>query len=313
MFRTMTSAIALTIVCAPAFSQELTYGSFGLSYSQLDRDGIDTSNTTLDGQIEYSYSQFLLGAELRNQALDSFGSGITITNLNGFVGYTPSAEILVGAGFKNLQIDFGGGDDELSGYEVFAQYRTPVFGGAILYAVPDTDDDDFSVTSYFAEAEVSPGIKFGVVVDDFSEFDESIYYVSADYEQGPIAVRGYYNGISSEDFAIYGVRGTYAITPMIDVSASIGGFQEFLANEGTTFTVGGSYAFTNNISIDASIGRLTVDDEDLNSFQIGLTYEVGASKRLDRAMTNAVREDRNNGLDTVLPDLGFGGTGFSFF
>lgn len=313
MFRTMTSAIALTIVCSPAFSQELSYGSLGLNYSLLFEDGEDISKTSLDGQVEYSYSQFLLGAGLSNEASDGFGGDLTITNFDGFVGYAPTSEILVGAGFKNTQIDSGGGDDELSGYEVFAQYRTPMFGGAILYSEPDTDSDNFSVTSYFAEAEVSPGVKFGAIVDDISEFDETIYYVSADYQQGPIAVRGYYNGVSNEDFAIYGVRGTYAVTPMIDVSASIGGFQEFLADEGTTFTVGGSYAVNESFNIDASIGRLSADDEDLNSFQISLTYEVGASKRLDHAMTNAVRDDRNTGLDAVLPNLGFGGTSFPFF
>lgn len=312
MLRTMTAATALTIVCTPAFSQELTYGTVGLDYSQLSEDSVDISSTTLDGQIEYSYDQFLLGAGLKTNTSDGFGGDLTITSLNGFVGYTPTSEILVGAGISYIEVDTGGGGGDLSGFEVFAQYRTPAFGGAVLYVEPDTDESDFSIVSYFAEAEVSPGIKLGAIVDDFSEFDEAVYYISADYEQGPIAVRGYYNGVSGEDLAIYGVRGTYAVTPMIDVSASIGGFQEFLSDEGTTVTVGGSYAVSDSFSIDGSIGRLSAGDEDINSLQIGLTYEMGASKRLDVSMANAVRDDRNNGLGTVFPDFGFGGTSFPF-
>jgi hypothetical protein len=311
MFRTMTAAAALTIVCAPAFSQELSYGSVDLNYSQLSGDGIDLSNTTFGGEVEYSYGQFLLGAGLQTQLFNgSGGDEITITGLNGFVAYAPTTEILVGAGISHAEVDTGGSGGDLSGFEVFAQYRTPTMGAAILYSEPDTDSDDFSITSYFAEAEVSPGVKLGAIVDDFSEFDEAIYYISADYEQGPIAVRGFYNGVTGEDFAIYGVRGTYAVTPMIDVSASIGGFQDYLADEGTTLTVGGSYAVSNDFSIDASIGRLAASDEDVNSFQISLTYEVGASKRLDVGMANAVRDDRNNGLNAAFPNMGFGGTSF---
>jgi hypothetical protein len=309
----MTVVTALTMVCTPAFSQELTFGSVGLNYSQLSEGGQDISSTTLDGQIEYSYDQFLLGAGLRTQTSDGFGGDLTITGLTGFVGYAPTVEILVGAGISHIEVDSGGGGGDLSGFEVFAQYRTPMFGGAVSYTEPDTDEGDFSLTSYFAEAEVSPGIKLGAIVDDFSEFDEAVYYISADYEQGPIAVRGYYNGVSGEDFAIYGVRGTYAVTPMIDVSASIGGFQQFLSDEGTTVTVGGSYAVSDSFSIDGSIGRLSADDQDINSLRIGLTYEVGASKRLDVSMANAVRDDRTNGLDAVFPDLGFGGTSFPLY
>ena len=308
MLRTLTSAVAVTLFCAPAFSQELDYGAVGLGYSALDGDGVDFSSTMFEGQIEYSFNQFLLGGELRSQTIDSFGGEGTVTNFNGFVGYTPATEILVGVGIENLRLD----DDEFSGYEVFAQYRTPAFGSAVVYTVPDMDNDDLSITSYFAQAVVSPSIKLGAIVDDFSSFDETLYYVSADYEQGSIAVRGYYNGLSNEDLALYGVRGTYAYSPMFDLTASIGGFQEILSEEGTTFTVGGSYAFTNSISIDASAGRFFVDDEDVNSFQIGLTYEVGARKRLDSEMTDAVRRDRNNGLDTFWPEVGLGGTGFPF-
>jgi hypothetical protein len=58
------------------------------------------------------------------------------------------------------------------------------------------------------------------------------------------------------------------------------------------------------------VGRLSIEDDDLDILQIGLTYEFGAPTRLDTKMTNAIREDRQNGLNALLPDVGIGGTGF---
>ena len=76
MLRTLTSAVALTLFCTPAFSQELDYGAVGLGYSALGGDGVDFSSTMFEGQIEYSFNQFLLGGELRSQTIDSFGGEV---------------------------------------------------------------------------------------------------------------------------------------------------------------------------------------------------------------------------------------------
>ena len=72
MFRTMTSVCALTLACAPAFAQELTYGAFGVNYSEISDDGTDFSSTRFDGDIEYSFGQVLLGAKFEIQNLDTF-------------------------------------------------------------------------------------------------------------------------------------------------------------------------------------------------------------------------------------------------
>ncbi len=310
MIKTSLTIAAFGILAAPAFAQELTFGSAGLNYSSISDDTEDFSTTVFNGEVEFSYDQFLFGAQLDAQSLDTFGDDATFTNLEAFVGYSPLPELLLGASITNLNIDAGFTDETLSGYELLAQYRTPTFGGAIVYSVPDSDEEDFDVTTYYAEVEVVPGMTLGAVVDDFSEFDENIYNVSADYAQGPIAVRGYYTGVTGEDLAVYGVRGSYDFGMGFSATGSIGGFEEFLADEATIISIGAGYAFYEGLSIDASVGRLSIDSDDLDVLQIGLTYEFGAPTRLDTKMTNAIREDRQNGLNTLLPDVGIGGTGF---
>lgn len=312
MIRTSLTIAALGVCAAPTFAQELTYGAAGLNYSSLSEGSDDFTTTALDGDVEFAYDQFLFGAKIISQSLDSFGD-VTITNVDAFAGYAPMPELLLGAGITNINIDSGGTDESLSGYEVFAQYRTPTFGGAIVYAVPDTDEEDFDLTTFYAEVEVVPGMTFGAVVDNLSEVDENIYNVSADYAQGPIAVRGYYTGVTDEDLAIYGVRGSYDFGMGFSATGSIGGFDDFFADEASVFTIGVEYEFYDGLSIDASVGRLSVEDEDLDVVQIGLSYELGAPTRLDTKMTNAIREDRENGVNTLLPDLGIGGAGFGFF
>jgi len=310
MIRTSLTIAALGVFAAPAFAQELTYGSAGLNYSSISEGGDDFSTTVLDGDVEFAYDQFLFGAKITSQSLDTGGGDTTFTNLNAFVGYSPLPELLLGASITNLSFDGGFLDQTLSGYELLAQYRTPTFGGAIVYSVPDTDEEAFDVTTFYAEVEAVPGMTLGAVVDNFSEFDENIYNVSADYAQGPIAVRGYYTGVTGEDLAVYGVRGSYDFGMGFSAIGSIGGFQDFLADEATIITIGAGYEFYDGLSIDASVGRLTIEDDDLNIVQIGLSYDLGAPTRLDTKMTNAIRADRQNGLNTFLPDVGIGGTGF---
>ncbi|WP_342071335.1 porin [Yoonia algicola] len=310
MIKTSLTIAALGVFAAPAFAQELTFGSAGLNYSDISDSSDDFSTTVFNGEVEFSYDQFLFGANLDAQSFDAFGDDATVTNLGAFVGYAPVPELLLGASITNLSLDAGSTDDTLTGYEILAQYRTPTFGGAIVYSVPDSDEEDFDVTTYYAEVEVVPGMTLGAVVDDFSGVDDNIYNVSADYAQGPIAVRGYYTGITGEDLAIYGVRGSYDFGNGFSATGSIGGFEEFLADEATIMTIGAGYAFYDGLSIDASVGRLSIDSDDLDILQIGLTYEFGAPTRLDTKMTDAIREDRQYGLNALIPDVGIGGTGF---
>ncbi len=236
-----------------------------------------------------------------------------MTNLNAFVGYAPLSEVLVGAGVTQLRVEDEFFDDSVSGYEIFAQYRTPTGGAAIVYSVPDSDQDDTDVTSFLAEAEVTAGLTFGAIIDDIATFDENVYNLSVDYTQGPIAVRGYYSGVTGEDLAIYGARGSYDFGNNFSAIANLAGLEDFIADEGSFVTIGAAYEFTPGFSVDASFGRADLGGDDADVIQIGLNYEIGAPTRLDTKMTNAIRDDRRNGLSVLLPDAGFGAVGFGFF
>lgn len=310
---TTTSALAL-MMAMPAVAQEITYGKFSLDFGQLSEDSFDASATALNGAVEYSIDQFLLGAQVANQSFDdSFFDG-SVTTLDAFAAYKPIDGLLFGAGLQSLSSDDIFGDESIDGYELFAQYTTTGFGGGMVYQVPNTDVDDFTITTFFAEAEPAPGVTIGLIADSIEDIDETPYLISAEYADGPIFARAYYTGVTDEDLAAYGVRGGYAISPMLDVTASLSGFDDYLADEGSAVSVGAAYEFAQGISVDGSLGRLSIGDTDLTTVQVGLTYEIGARQRLDEKMFDAGVEDRRaSGISTLLPELGFGGAGFGVF
>ena len=293
----------------PAAAQELSYGQFGLGFTNFTADGFDQQVTETMGEAEFTIDQFVFGAAIKNLAYDfeSGGDGEILT-YSAYGAYAVMPELLVGAGLTGVDLD----GFELSGYEIFAQYVTPAFGVAVNYQVPDDETDDFSLTSVFGEVEVSPGITIGGIYEDHESDDIAFYALVGEYEEGPIFARAFYQAYTDVDTYLMGLRGRYDVNDMISVTAGLFRSEFFIAEELTGLSLGADYAVNDAFSVGGEFGRLEGSGNEADFFSLALTYEIGDKARLDRTMADAARDDRGFGLNAVVPDYGIG-AGFGFF
>ncbi len=309
MLRLLTIAAVTAAIAVPATAQNLTYGNAQLELNRLESDGDEISSNILEGDVEFSADQFLFGAEVKWQDLEfSGGSGGEITNYSAFGAYSVIPEFMIGAGLNG--IDFDGSD--ISGYELFAQYTTPQFGVAVNYNNPDSDNDDFYLTTAYVEGQVAPAVTLGAVVEAFNNVDDKFYALTAEYDDGPVFARAYYNGITGVDGGLFGVRGAYGVTDMVDVTASVERGSEDFFGDLTTYWIGAEYMISEGLAVDGAIGQLEIGSTTAQFIQLGVSYEVGERMRLDRKVNDALREDRSKGIGAIFADVGIG-AGFGFF
>ncbi len=312
MIRTTLSIAAMGVMAAPAFAQELTYGAFDLDYSTFSSDegGEDVTGFDLEGDAEFTLDQFVFGAGISNDKID-FGDGdeLTVRTFDAFAGYEITPEILFGAGFANTTVDESlFGEEDFSGYDLFGQYQTGAFGVAINYNRPNQDFDEFEITTLFAQGEVAPGVTVGGIVESISDVDETTYFFSAEYDAGQIFGRAYYTSVTDVDFAVYGLRGEYRFDDAISINGGIEAlsFDDF-GPEYTALSIGGAYAFAPGIAATARYTNIDGDfGGDTDAIVVGLSYEMGASKRLDRNMMDDAKTDLETGIFGVLPNIGYG-------
>lgn len=309
MIKTSITVAALSVLAVPAFAQEVTYGSFNLDYSNIspeDGGADDITTFDLEGEGEYTNGQFLIGAGIANDKFeveDDFE--FTVRTLNVYAGYAITPEALVGAGFTSIDIDDA--DDNLNGFDIFGQYQTGAFGVAVNYSRPDEDFDDFEITTFYAQAEVAPGVTLGGIVESVSDIDEKGYLLSAEYDAGQFFGRGYYASATEQDFAIFGARGAYRFDQAISLTA---GFESTSGDDFfdyTSLSVGGEYAFAPGVAVSARYTKIDADEGGSGDiFALGLTYEFGARQRLDQNMADAAFDDLETGIIGVQPNIGIG-------
>lgn len=299
---TMTSALALVLFAGHASAQELTYGAGTLDYTLLEEGGDQYNTLRLEGDLEITYDQFLLGGSAGYQSLETSGSA-SVNTYDAFVGYMPTSTLLFGAGVNGLAIE---GDDSYSGYEAFAQFDNGQYGVAVRYERPLGQDDDLAVTSLFGRAALTPELAVGAVLDSLSDEDEMIYYISADYDSGPVSARGFYHGVTEVDVSTFGVRGSYQVNQGFFATADFQQTEGFLGDDLSIYSVGGGYRISDTAYVDAAVGQLRGDGGEANMLRVGLTFETGNRKRLDASMSDAIRADFANGLGALVPDLGVG-------
>ncbi|MFA8442792.1 hypothetical protein [Yoonia sp.] len=312
MIKTSITVAALSVLAVPAFAQEVTYGAFSLDYSNIspeDGGADDITTFDLEGEGEYTNGQFLIGAGIANDKFeveDDFE--FTVRTLNVYAGYAITPEALVGAGYTSINLDEDGfGDEDINGFDIFGQYQTGAFGVAVNYSRPDEDFDDFDITTFYAQAEVAPGVTLGGIVESVSEIDEKAYLLSAEYDAGQIFGRGYYVSVTEQDFAVFGARGEYRFDQAISLTA---GFESTSGDDFfdyTSLSVGGEYAFAPGVAVSARYTKIDADEGGSGDiFALGLTYEFGARQRLDQKMADAAFDDLETGIFGTQPNIGLG-------
>lgn len=313
LHKLMTSTAFVLAGTAGAFAQELTFGRANFDYNSFSIDDTEALSTSrLNAEGEMTFDQFLLGGHFSNDVFDPDGSGeLTIRSYGLSGAYILTPEALVGLGLTGINFDNGSSDEGINGFEAFGQYRTSQFGAGLTISRPYSDSEsDFTIYSFVGEAEVSPGVTLGAAIETYSEIDESVYVLNAEYEQGPLFGRIYALGVtggSSDDPTAIGLRGTYEFTDSIRTMAA---YENFDFGSGTddlsAFAIGGGYRIVEGVWIDASYGQLDGGGETADVLNISLSYEFGARTRLDRQVKQDLQEDGKIGIRSTIPYLGFG-------
>jgi hypothetical protein len=309
MLRFFSITAVTAVIAVPATAQDLTYGSVQFDLTHLEADGDEVDVNVLEGDVEFSANQFLFGAELKRQALDfGGGGGGVFTHYSAFGAYNVIPEVMIGAGLNG--IDFDGTD--VNGFEVFAQYTAPQFRVALNHNRPDNDDEDFYLTTAYVEGQVAPAVTLGAVVETFNELDEKFYALTAEYDDGPIFARAYYNSVTDVDGGLFGLRGSYSVTDTVGVTGSFERGSEGFFGDLSGYSVGAEYMVSEGLAVGGSIGQLEFGSETADFIQLGVSYEVGERMRLDRKVNDALREDRSKSIGVIFPDAGIG-AGFGLF
>ncbi len=309
MLRLLTITAVTAAIAVPATAQDLTYGSAQFDWNHLEVDGDEIDANVLEGDVEFSANQFLFGAELKRQDLDSGGGGGGVfTHYGAFGAYNVIPEVMIGAGLNGIEFD----GTDVNGFEVFAQYTAPQFRVALNHNRPDNDDEDFYLTTAYVEGQVAPAVTLGAVVETFNDVDEKFYALTAEYDDGPIFARAFYNSITDVDGGLFGLRGSYSVTDVVDVTASLERSSQDFISDLTSYSIGAEYMVSEGLAVGGSIGQLEIGSETADFIQLGISYEVGERMRLDRKASDALRADRSKSIGVIFPDAGIG-AGFGLF
>uniref|UniRef100_UPI0035C79C79 hypothetical protein n=1 Tax=Yoonia sp. TaxID=2212373 RepID=UPI0035C79C79 len=309
------------LIALPVYAQELTYGTATFEIEALeDKDqGIDYDIMAFDGAFEYQINQFVLGGALAGQSIEaSIGLSQDLRRIGGFAAYQITPEILVGLGFDDVEtkIDNGFGDftiqnDVVSG---FAQYQNENFGVAVARRNVKNESFEFDVTSYFGEVRIGDNFTAGAVVEAYTDSDEQIYHLSADFVSGPWAARGFYTSASYLDGGYFGLRGEYTFGSGVAVIAGYDDSSDDLfIGDFSSASIAANYQFNDALSAQATYKLFQLgNDDEVQSLGVTLDYQFGMSKRLDEKMYRAIRDDLSQSPAVEQPNYGYGML-FSFF
>lgn len=294
MMRSLTTTALVALIAAPAAAEGVDYARLSFDYRSFDGDTVDTDNSILQGAVDYSFGQVVLFAEFETFTfMPSVGDDESRTSYNLGAGYAVTPEILVGGGI----IGFSDEDDDFNGFEGFAQYQTAGLAFGVNASKFDADADNVT-TQFFGEVEATPAISFGAALSTNSEFDGTGYRLSSDFDQGPIAARVYLAGNSEQDDGIFGLRGTYEVTPDIRGGAAFN-VVTGIDDDVSFISVGAGYRVVEGLWADAYIGQFSDDafgGESVSRLSLELTYEIGERVRVDRRFFQDASDDNLAGL-----------------
>ena len=290
-------ATTAILTASTAMADGINYGRLSYDFTRFEQGDAELDLGLFQGAIEYQVSEFLLFGDLNSTSVDNGGSTGDVTNVELGAGYMLSPEALIGAGLRRASVE----DEDVDGFEVFGQYQTAQFGVGLNITVPNTDLDDETVTQFFGEYAVAPGIDLGVALASYSEFDGTDYKLSADYAQGPIEARAFLIGNTDADGSLFGLRGSYAFTDQIRASGAFDTFTDADDDEGSFFSVGGGYKVTDGVWVDANYGVLSFDGaEDFDRLQLAVTFETGNRTRIDDRFGQDATDDNQSGAGSLL-------------
>lgn len=294
MLRTLPATVFTALIAMPVAADGFDYARLSYDYLSFDGDLIDIGNSFLQGGVNYSFGQVLLSAEFNTFTfMPSAGDDQSTTRYFFGAGYEITPEVLLGVGVTSASGDAG----DANGFESFAQYQTAGLAVGVNAWQFDTDEDNIS-TRFLAEFNVTPAISFGAQLSTNSEFDGTGYWLYSEYAEGPIFARAYAQGNTEVDDGVFGLRGTYDVTP--DIRASAAFSVATGVDDSISFvSAGAGYRIVEGVWANADIGQFSEDTfggVDVTRVGLNLTYEMGEHVRIDRRFYQDIIDDNIAGL-----------------
>lgn len=299
MFRLLATTTAAASLAMPVFAEGVTFARLSYTYAERDAESssFDLETNLFQGAIEYEVSRFLLSADVLDQEFEN-GFGVVWTDqlYNLSAAYKITPEVLAGFGVLRYE---GSPDDPVNGFEAFGQYQAADFALGLNITQQDVDSDNITTTA-FGDLVVAEGVTIGLSVVAQSEFEETGSRISVDYALGPVTARAFVTGDSYNNGGRYGVRGSYAFTPQIRVSAGYAASYGDDFRESYTYRVGAGYQIVDGLWFDANYGQRDVDFDPLDGefVQAMLSYEIGNQTRIDRRFRQAAIDDAQASFNT---------------
>ena len=298
MIRIFSTTALVALIAAPAMADGVNYARLSYDFTRFSNDDADfeLDRSLLQGSAEYEFGQFLLSGDIINDSFDIDDVDVSAFGVAVSGAFMISQEALIGAGLLYISAEGDNGvvevEDDTTGFEVFGQYVDAQFGVALNVFKTDVDEDNVTTTLY-GEFSATPEVTLAAIVTNQSEFDGTAYALTAEYETGPVFVRGVYTDFTEDDIGTLLIRGDYDITPQFRASASYEVFTGGDLPDAYTVTAGAGYQVVDGLWVDGRYGIYAGDDVsgDPNAAQLTLTYEFGDRKRLDRRLDQGLTDD----------------------
>lgn len=294
MIRTFSTTAIIALIAGAASADGLTYGYGSFDYSNFSVDGNEADISLLQGAVEYEINQFLLTGDVDHRRITD-GASVDFTQYSVGAAFKATPEILAGVGLLGMTGDVG----DRNGFEVFGQYQTQQFGVALNVTKPNNDFDNV-ITTVYGVYQATPSVTLGLSLLQQSEFDDTTNYeLSAEYNEGPIDLRGYYDGFSDDDAGLLGFRGSYEVTPDIRVLADYQTLVGTSSNDINAYRIGGGYQFAETVWVDAFYGQVSFGGPDIDRIGLQLTFETGVRQRIDSTFNQNDLEDGQAGFQAL--------------
>ncbi|EET47370.1 hypothetical protein [Thalassobium sp. R2A62] len=296
-----TTALALILAAGAVNAQDVTYLSYGLSYtSYSDEDFGVLNDTNIVGEIEYRLNQFMFmaDADLNRLGLDD-GTDATFNEIHLGVGYEVAPGALVWANFGQFEFF----DTTFNPAEVGAQYDAGAYALALAYRTPGIEGEELSAFELVGTYGINASTSVGLSVLRNDEANTQTAALFADYSAGALDVGVALGSLDS------GVGS--ALTALnADVTYEFGGNFRALGGlsfangdglDATALRIGAGYQVAENTWLDASYQTFSLDDfsldDDVTFDGIGvmLKFEMGDRTLITRR-ASAARSDIFDGL-----------------
>lgn len=270
--------LSAALLASPATAQDLSYASLAIDHSERSTFFGDDSIQRLDGKVEVSFGDFILGADV-----DAFKSTFIAEQgtLQVFAGYRITPNLTAGLSVGRTG-KFGEMDDQWS---VWGSYDSDTF--ALGAEVVTLDEDSTTLLA----GEVMPTA--GLTLAGYGSKGEGDafyrYGLEATYSAPAYDLTLFAELSTGDDLDLIGLRGTYRLSDQFDIGGGIGEWQSPGGQSRTAYFVTAGYRVAEGVRAYSTLTSRDVGViDDTTGVRLGLTFDLGKSARTADRITSRI-------------------------